>query len=70
MTEGFYEGVLRWFGHVERMEKDRTAKRIYIRKCTGSHSVAMWQKSCTDTVKIFLKKGFDDREASRIAGDL
>ena len=34
MTKGVDEkidkGVLRWFGHVERMETDRIAKRVYI----------------------------------------
>ena len=24
------EGVLRWFGHVKRIEKDRIAKRVYV----------------------------------------
>ena len=24
------EGVLRWFGHFERMERDRIAKRVYV----------------------------------------
>ena len=27
------EGVLRWFGHVERMERDRIAKRDYVGVC-------------------------------------
>ena len=30
VDENVDEGVLRWFGHVERMENDRTAKRVYI----------------------------------------
>ena len=30
------EGVLRWFGHLERMEKDRIAKSVYVRECAGS----------------------------------
>ena len=24
------EGILQWFGHVERMERDRMAKRVYV----------------------------------------
>ena len=27
------EGVLRWFGHVERMEKNRIAKSVYVEMC-------------------------------------
>ena len=34
MTKGVYErideGILRWFGYEERMENDRTAKRVYV----------------------------------------
>ena len=30
LDERIDESVLRWFGHVERMERDRIAKRIYV----------------------------------------
>ena len=30
VDERIDEGILRWFGHVERMEKDRIAKRVYV----------------------------------------
>ena len=33
MDERIDEGVLRWFGHVERMENDRIAKRVYVGLC-------------------------------------
>ena len=29
------EGVLRWFGHVEGMENDRIAKRVYVGESAG-----------------------------------
>ena len=29
-------GVLRWFGHVERVENDRIAKSFYVGVCAGS----------------------------------
>ena len=35
------EVVLQWLGHVERMEKDRIAKRVYVGECAGSHSEEM-----------------------------
>ena len=30
VDERIDEGVLRWFGHVERMENNRNAKRVYV----------------------------------------
>ena len=33
LDERIDKGVLRWFGHVERMEKDRFAKRVYVGVC-------------------------------------
>ena len=31
------EGALRLFGHVEKMEKDRIAERVYIGECACSY---------------------------------
>ena len=33
------EGIFRWFGHVDRIENDRKAKKIYVGECTRSRSV-------------------------------
>ena len=44
LDEGIDEGVLRWFGHVERMERDRIAKRVYVGECAGSRSVSRLRK--------------------------
>ena len=39
VRKGVYEKITevapRRFGHVERIENDRCAKRIYVRKCAG-----------------------------------
>ena len=37
-------GVLRWFGHVVRMENDRIAKRVYVGERDGSSSVGRPRK--------------------------
>ena len=39
VEERIDEGVLRWLTHVEGMENDTIAKRVYVRECTSSHSV-------------------------------
>ena len=63
VDEKIGEGVLRWFGHVERMEKDKIAKRYYVR-VAGSLSVGSPGKRGIDTVKVCLKKrGLDVRQA-------
>ena len=39
------EGILRWFGHVKRMNKDRIAKRVYVTECAGNRSVGrLWKR--------------------------
>ena len=36
VDENIDEGVPRWFGHRERMENYRIAKRMYVGECAGS----------------------------------
>ena len=55
------------FGHVERMENDRIAKRVYVGKFAGSSSVGRPRKRWIDKVKDCIKKrGLDVRQARRI----
>ena len=42
LDERIDKGVLRWFIHVERMESDRIAKRIYVGECAGSRGKDEW----------------------------
>ena len=56
VTKGVDEGILRLFGHVERMESDRNTKRVYEGKCAGSRSMGKPIKRWIDTVKGCLKK--------------
>ena len=51
------EGVLRWFGHVERTENDRIAKKVYVGECACSRSMGRLRDRWIDTVKGCLKKG-------------
>ena len=67
LDERIDEGILRWFSHVERMEKCRIGMRIYVGECAGSHSVGRTQKRWIDIVKECLKKlGLDIRQARRM----
>ena len=58
------------FGHVERMERDKSVKRVCVGECAGSRSVGRLQKTRIDTVKERLKKrGLDVRQARRMVQD-
>ena len=49
------------------MENDRTAKRVYVRECPGSHSVGRPRKRWIDIVNECLKKrGLNVRQAGRM----
>ena len=54
------EGVLPWFGHVEKMENDRIAKRVCVGDCAGNRSVGRPRKRWNDIVRDSLReRGFD-----------
>ena len=64
------ESILQWFHHVERMERDRIAKRVYVVECDGSLSVGRPRKRWNDTVKDCLRKrGLDVRQTMRMVQD-
>ena len=70
MDEGIHEGVLWWFGHAEKVENDRIAKRGYVGGCGCSHSVGRPRKKWTVTVKDYLRtRSLDVRQARRIVHD-
>ena len=56
LDERIDESVLRWFGNVERMERDRIAKRVYVRERAGSCSVGRSQKRCVYAMKDCLRQ--------------
>ena len=59
------EGVLWWFGHVEKI-----AKRVFVGECVGSCSVGRPRKRWIDTWNKFLKKrGLDISQERRIFQD-
>ena len=62
MDENIDEGVLHWFGHIERIENDRIAKNVHVWECGGSQSMRRPRKRWIDTMKDCLKKrGLDFR---------
>ena len=70
LDERIDEGVLQWFDHVERMENDRIAKRVYLGVCVGSHSMGRPRKRWKDTVNDCLRKRcLYVRQARRIVQD-
>ena len=70
LDERIDESVLRWSCNVERMERDRIAKRFYVGEFAGSRSVGRPRKRWIDTVKECLKKrGLYIRQAKRMVQD-
>ena len=68
VDERIDEGVLQWFGHVERMKNDRIAKKVYVGECVVSHSVGRLRKRWTDIVMGRLKEKRFECQASKENG--
>ena len=70
VDERIDEGVFRRFGHVERVEEERIAKRVYVGECAGSRSVGRTRKRWIYPVKDCLRKrGLGVRQARRMVQD-
>ena len=65
-VEKIDEGVLRCFSHVERMESDRIAKRVYVGEHAGSCSLGRPRKRWINTMKDCLKKNCLDVRKIRV----
>ena len=55
---------------MERVERDRIAKRVYVEECAGSRSVGRPRKRWIDTMKECLRRrDLDVRQARRMVQD-
>merc|ERR1712002_540859 len=64
VSERMDQGVLRWFGHVERMGNDRLVKRVYDSEVRGVRRRGRPRKSWMNGVNETLgRKGFNIQEA-------
>ena len=67
VEERFDESVLWYFGNVERMEKDRIVKGVYVEERGGKSSLGRPRKRWIHKVKDYLRKrGLDVRQARRM----
>ena len=53
VDERIDEGVFRWADYVERINKERIVKRVYVGECACSRSVGRPRKKWIDTLKDY-----------------
>ncbi len=46
--------MLRWFGHIERMESDEFVKKLYVRESVGPNSRVRPPGRCSDGVEEYM----------------
>src|SRR5678815_4819944 len=55
VNERINESMLRWFGHVERMNDSRLVKRMYSGECFGNRPAGRPKKKWIESVKECLQ---------------
>jgi len=64
VSERMDQSILRWFGHVERMDGDRMAKQVYESEMQGRRCRGRPRKKWMDSVKeVLAKRGLNIQEA-------
>ena len=64
VSQRIEQGVLRWFGHVEKMGDERMARRVYESDVGGVRRRGMLRKCWMDGVKeVLARKGLNIQEA-------
>ena len=64
------QSILRWFGHVERMEDDRLARKVYESEMQGPRCRGRPRKGWMDGVKeVLSKRGLNIQEAKECVQD-
>ena len=70
LLERANRGVLRWFGHVERMSGERLVKKVYKSKVEGVRGIGCPRRKWLDGVKdVLFEWGLDIQEAEWAAQD-
>ena len=70
VDERIDEGILWWLGHVERIERDKIAKRVYyVGEYAGSHLVGRPWRRWIDVMECLKKRGLDIRQARGMVQD-
>ena len=68
--EKMSRALLRWYGHVERMEGDRMARRVYEAKVEGKRKKGRPRRRWRECVQERVEsKGLNMREAGELAKD-
>ena len=70
LTDRADRNMLKWFGHIERMEGNRLTKKIYTSKVEGNRGRGRPKRRWRDAVRdVLFQRGLDMQEGERRARD-